>query len=236
MNADETNNRGPETARRDGPELVESRYSPKRRSTPSHTPADEIDVVAEIKLPIPIKALAAMEKSYSGIYGKGKLYMRQQGEHLLFFKYRTQNGKPPRKTREEPKERHAEMHETASATSTRRNLAFNIRPMSMCPDCPAELDNGCCPNCGYNKSAACSPSPASTCSEIIRFQNEQPPNDYNYRCIIVFNDGYETNSDGGSVHDTCVKSKIAYGWRRLSPNVGDLDRYRHGNLTTKEPK
>lgn len=21
----------------------------------------------------------------------------------------------------------------------------------MCPDCPAELDNGCCPNCGYNR-------------------------------------------------------------------------------------
>jgi hypothetical protein len=55
-------------------------------------------------------------------------------------------------------------------------------------------------------------------SKIIRFMDEAPPNDYNYTCIVVFNDGYETKSDGGTVHDVCAKSGIAYGWRRYISN------------------
>ena len=61
--------------------------------------------------------------------------------------------------------------------------------------------------------------PTPICSGIIRFADEQPPNDYDYRCVIVLNDGFEAPSDGGSVHDTCVKSRIAYGWRRYLPNA-----------------
>lgn len=56
---------------------------------------------------------------------------------------------------------------------------------------------------------------------VILFVDRQPPNDYDYPCVIVFDDGYETRSDGGSVHDACVKSKIAVGWREYLPNVQD---------------
>lgn len=55
-------------------------------------------------------------------------------------------------------------------------------------------------------------------SEIIKFSESQPPNDYDYKCIIVFKDGYESISDGGTVHDCCAKSGIAYGWRELLEN------------------
>lgn len=50
---------------------------------------------------------------------------------------------------------------------------------------------------------------------VIKFADEQPPNDYDYPCVIVFTDGKESLSDGGTVHDCCSKSRIAYGWRRL---------------------
>lgn len=56
---------------------------------------------------------------------------------------------------------------------------------------------------------------------LVLFSEKQPPNDYSYKCVIVFRDGYEALSDGGSVHDACVKSGIAHAWREVLPNVRD---------------
>lgn len=49
---------------------------------------------------------------------------------------------------------------------------------------------------------------------IIRFSDRQPPNDYDYPCYIVFVDGHEARSDGGTVHD-CVRTGLAVGWREI---------------------
>ena len=44
-----------------------------------------------------------------------------------------------------------------------------------------------------------------------------PPNDYNYSVMIVFYDGFETISNGGTVHDdnSIVDSQIIY-WKPIN--------------------
>lgn len=51
-------------------------------------------------------------------------------------------------------------------------------------------------------------------SPLIKFEDESPPNDYNYECYLVGKDGFESPSDGGTIHDIHKTTGIL-GWRKI---------------------
>jgi len=65
--------------------------------------------------------------------------------------------------------------------------------------------------------------------EVLDINDVKPPNDDDYPCIIVFDDGYEAKSDGSTV----CKSTISTKWRKLKV-VYLSDEYR--NMTFNDEK
>ena len=57
-----------------------------------------------------------------------------------------------------------------------------------------------------------SDNPNSLVGDFISLNDELPNNSFDWRCIIVFDDGYEAKSDGGTV----CQSSIAKGWRKIT--------------------
>jgi hypothetical protein len=51
-----------------------------------HTKPETHDIVLELKLPVPVKELAAITDALCKIHGKGSLIMRQVGSMLQIYK------------------------------------------------------------------------------------------------------------------------------------------------------